>query len=84
MNAPLITRQIENAEAVKTTSVQNYDQERKTAFRKPCGHAAPVVSFATRPANLTTSAWATLRVVHMPTRPAAISWICLKGGTSVN
>lgn len=38
---------------------------------KPCGHTVPVDSFAQQPANLPTSTWTTLRVVHMSTRPAA-------------
>jgi hypothetical protein len=41
-----------------------------TERKMPCGHAAPVDSSATHPADLPTSAWTTLRVDHMPTGPA--------------
>lgn len=41
-----------------------------TEPKMPCAHAAPVDSPAPLPAGLTTSAWTTLRVAHMPTGPA--------------
>ena len=70
MTRTMIVRYIENVEAGKRQDLQKNGNERKTAFKKPCGHAAPVDSSATHPADLTTSSWTTLRVDHMPTRPA--------------
>ena len=55
---------IENAEAKKMIASQKHQEERKTTLSKPCGHAAPVDSFATHPANLTTSAWTAQRRPH--------------------
>jgi hypothetical protein len=72
MTRQTIARQIENTEVGKMHALRKNDQERKTAFRKPCGHAAPVDSSAPHPADLTTSACTTLRVEHMPTGPATI------------
>jgi hypothetical protein len=71
----MIARQIENGEVGKTPARQKNDHERKTAFKQPCGHAAPVDSRAPHPARLPTSAWISSRrfageEIHMPTGPA--------------
>jgi hypothetical protein len=66
-----IARQIENAEAEKTRAPRKSQKGKTMAFKKPCGHAAPVDSFAIHLANLTTSAWSRQYVWrhHMPTGP---------------
>jgi hypothetical protein len=77
-----IVRQIENAAAGKMRTSQKNQKGRKTALRKPCGHAAPVDSSATHPADLPTSAWTTLRVDHMPTRPTTTFASLKRQGTT--
>lgn len=42
---------------------------------KPCGHAAPVDSFAQQPANLTTSAWTAQRRPHDHKAGDGFFWI---------
>ena len=73
MTRTIIVRYIENVEAGKRQDLQKNGNERKTAFKKPCGHAAPVDSSPQYVrGDLPTSAWSRQYVWrhHMPTGPA--------------